>query len=299
MTEGRNQFQDYRRFLDLTSQSPPLSDLEIKDLIHKRNELNLLLSEKLRSLNISSFLQFETIYSIALSDGKNPRKFKIQWNVTPGKIRHAGPEIIKIKNQIKDITQKLIATHSRLILRIAQQYRPNRNCTMEEILHEGVKGCAMALDIFDPDRGIQFQTFASPHIRVRMSRVIKKARYGLIESDTPEGDFDKSLIIFMNPEAGELLACSVDMEENYWHKEVMNLLMPYIELLPDRQREIVKSTFGVGCEGTESQVLIGKKMGIKNPQFVYQLKEEGLRKLRSILPPRIKDKLREEFLAFG
>ncbi len=70
--------------------------------------------------------------------------------------------------------------------------------------------------------------------------------------------------------------------DEYLNKQA---LLKYINLLPQKQIEVIKQYFGIDVEQSKTQVQIAQDMNVSQPR-IYNLKEMGLKRLRSIMNSR-------------
>jgi len=96
----------------------------------------------------------------------------------------------------QSIRDELILLHLPLVEHIARRYR-NRNEPLEDLIQVGTIGLIKATDRFDPERGVEFSTYATPtilgeikrHFRdkgwsVRVPRRLQELRMSLSEATT-------------------------------------------------------------------------------------------------------------------
>jgi RNA polymerase sigma-32 factor len=91
--------------------------------------------------------------------------------LTPDEEVAAGRLAKQGDNRARD---QLLATHLRLVVRIALQYRPSvsHRVSLQDMVQEGNVGLCYAIKKFDPERGIKFSTYAATWIRQYISKYV-------------------------------------------------------------------------------------------------------------------------------
>lgn len=76
-----------------------------------------------------------------------------------------------VKNQDKDAAEKLLASHLRLVVSVAYDFR-NYGVPVSELIASGNMGLMQALQKFDPEKGFRFSTYAMFWIKAEIYETI-------------------------------------------------------------------------------------------------------------------------------
>ena len=76
-----------------------------------------------------------------------------------------------VQNQDKDAAEKLLASHLRLVVSVAYDYR-NYGVPVSELIASGNMGLMQALQKFDPEKGFRFSTYAMFWIKAEIYETI-------------------------------------------------------------------------------------------------------------------------------
>ncbi len=165
----------------------------------------------------------------------------------------------------------LIRSNLRLVVSIAKRHiKPNQN--FFEMVSDGNMSLIRAIEKFDYSRGNKFSTYASWAIMKNFARSIP-AEHTRLDRFRTGND--------------EVFQYSSDTRANHFQEELVNrkqhqLIMGILEQLDDREREIIKSRFGL-TRGAEPQTLeqVGSCFGVTKER-IRQLEARALKKLRKI-----------------
>ena len=76
---------------------------------------------------------------------------------------------IQIRNGNTRAFKRLVSSNLRLVIQIARRFQ-GRGLELEDLIQEGNLGLIRAAELFDPDRGIRFSTYATRWIIQKLSR---------------------------------------------------------------------------------------------------------------------------------
>ncbi len=132
------------------SSSQATDDTE-EDLLEQQSEFNL----KEKSLQITSLaLFYRDVHRHKLLTADEEKFYSRQ-----------------VKQGSKTAREKMINSNQRLVVKIALRYA-NRGIELLELINEGNFGLMKAVDMFDPERGFKFATYAVWWIRSTIEKVI-------------------------------------------------------------------------------------------------------------------------------
>jgi len=178
------------------------------------------------------------------------------------RIQHGDPKAI----------EELITGNLRFVVTVAKKYQ-GRGTPLSDLISEGNLGLIEAAKRFDPSRGIRFITYAVWWIRksilASLDTEIKNQHQSI---DAPIGEDELTL--------GDLITegpSNIDIKtEQQDLKTECNLLLNH---LSSRDREIIKSLFGIECRvlGIDEA---GRKFGLTQ-QRIGQIRDAALQSLRA------------------
>ena len=173
------------------------------------------------------------------------------------------------------LKQRLIAANLRLVVSIAKRH-VGRGGQIFDIISDGNVSLMRAIEKFDFGRGFRFSTYATWVIVKSFAREI------------PEG-----LGHYQRYVTGqdELLAAapdrSVSRAPESDRRRVRQTIAEGMELLSDREREIVTSHFGLSRGGTvQTLEQLGKRFGVTKER-IRQIEKRALDQLREALSPSL------------
>lgn len=186
--------------------------------------------------------------------------------------------------------QMLLESNLRFVFNIAKHYS-GKGVPIDELISDGNIGLLRAIEKFDYERDIRFISYAVWWIRQAMIEAIKRRHtmnYVQLESDCDIGDmiggqnyYEEEIEIHNPSSSCQLSSITNDNEEDKVH-ERKRVLDEMMEVLTDRERDVIESYFGIN-DGHEMTLLeIGKKYNITSER-VRQIKATAVRKLRTQL----------------
>ena len=204
--------------------------------------------------------------------------------------------------------EKLTRANLRFVVSVAKQYQ-NQGLSLPDLINEGNLGLIKAAEKFDETRGFKFISYAVWWIRqsilqalAEQSRIVRLP----LNQVGSLNKINKALSKFeqeneRQPSNEELSEVSVDApfvegEDNSLLDVLPNDDSPMadrglvneslnteieraLSTLTDREREIVKSFFGIGCQEMTLEE-IGERFGLTRER-VRQIKEKAIRRLKS------------------
>lgn len=242
-----------------------------------------------------------------------------------------------VQNQDKEAAEKLLASHLRLVVSVAYDFR-NYGVPVSELIASGNMGLMQALQKFDPEKGFRFSTYAMFWIKAEIYETIlnnwsivkigtsanqkrvffnlarAKRALGIIDNNlsdeqtrqiadylnVPENDVkrmstrisarDVSLNApaHSDSESRDILSNMPDektsiedtIEQMEMHRKGYDLLRRNLELLPERDREILRARRL--SEPVATLESLSQKYGISRER-VRQIEERAFNKLRDAI----------------
>jgi len=213
-----------------------------------------------------------------------------------------------------EAVRQLVAANLRLVVFVAKGYS-DCGVPLLDLIQEGSIGLLAAANKFDPALGYRFSTYATKWIRHGVTRCIQK-HGGLIrvsqrtadklrkiekarqELDDPTVEAIAGLCGMEAAQVEKTLAlmpeiCSLEdvsdpempqatqPQEELVRRELKNTLEGLLEQLTDRQRQVLRLSFGTDDGRCHTQSEIGNMLGISK-QRVRQITGEAVEKLKKL-----------------
>ena len=185
---------------------------------------------------------------------------------------------LKAKNEI-------LESNLRFVFDIARHYT-GRGVPISELISDGNMGLLKAIDKFDESKDVKFISYAVWWIRQAMLESIKKKNainFVEIEPNTDnDASMDKKLIeddeddtSFNNDFSNEN-----DEKEREIKIEQKNIVIKLLNVLDERERDVIESYYGINDKKELTLTDIGKKYNLSSER-VRHIKKKGLMKLRT------------------
>lgn len=164
----------------------------------------------------------------------------------------------------------LLKANTRLVMSIARKFADARN-SFDDLLSSGLTSLVRAVEKFDCDRGYRFSTYATCAVRRDLNRMVMNRRRDSQRFTATPGDVLESVA----EESFEHPGKAVEQ----W-RALSQILTGMMEVLDDRERQIIRARFGFDEQGEKTSFsYLGKRMGISKER-VRQLANRALDKLR-------------------
>lgn len=131
----------------------------------------------------------------------------------------------------------------------------------EEFFEVGLEGLIKAVDTFDIGKSNAFTTYAFVCINNQIKMFLRKAKKYILNSSfetvlatDKDGNNEKL--------EGKLKDSNVNIESDYESKETILIIRELVELLPDRDKEIIKLYYGFYDNRCYTQSEISEKVGL-------------------------------------
>lgn len=183
-------------------------------------------------------------------------------------------------------TNKVVTANLKIVWSIAKRYT-NMGLDFCDLLQEGNLGLFEAVKTFDSTKNTQFSTWAIEYIRkyitialtekgrvVRMNQKQIKAKnpYAHVCMDAPLSDEDGEKTLL------DTFSSDVKTDSHDEVEAVKHQVACLLNGLSQRDREIVMSLFGIGCEETSMHTL-AKRYGLTEER-IRQIRIEAIGKMR-------------------
>ena len=167
----------------------------------------------------------------------------------------------KIHEGERQALDKLVRANLRFVVCVARQYQ-DQGLSLPDLINEGNVGLIKAAEKFDEKRGLKFISYAVWWIRERILNALAAEQRHIahrLQETLPSSD---SLV------ASDGLSFSAETNHA-------------LNLLSERERFIIKCTFGLNGQPEMTLEEIGKSLGLSRER-VRQIREKAIRKLRAM-----------------
>lgn len=182
----------------------------------------------------------------------------------------------------EDAKQMLIEHNLRLVVYIARRFE-NTGVNLEDLISIGTIGLIKAISTYRRDKNIKLATYASRCIENEILMHIRKISNQRAEVSLEEPinmDYDGNELLL-----ADILGTDEDVVTGQLEDAVdLVLLRQALDLLSDREREIVNMRFGLGGQQELTQKEVAVKLGISQSyisrlekRIMIRLKKEMLR----------------------
>jgi RNA polymerase sigma-B factor len=212
---------------------------------------------------------------------------------------HQLPESSPRRRELRD---RLVEMHMPLVEYLARRFS-GRNEPLPDLVQVGAIGLLKSIDRFDPGRGLEFSTYATPTILGEIKRYFRDSgwlvhvprRAQELQATLATGRSELSQELHRAPTVAELAtrtglredenrggnsaaALLSQLDERFEQVERREMLRPAIEALPERERHILLLRFVAGKSQTEIATIVGVSQ-----MQVSRLVTRSLAKLRIAL----------------
>ena len=176
----------------------------------------------------------------------------------------------------KDARNKLIEHNLRLVAHIVKKY-DSKNEDSDDLISIGTIGLIKGVDSFSNKHGTKITTYCARCIENEILMFFRSNnRYSKDVSinETVGYDKDGNEISIMDV----LKTPYVDMLDEIYLKDRIKLLNKYMNVLTNREREIISRRYGLNNTNEETQKTISKKLGISR-SYVSRIEKRALMKI--------------------
>lgn len=185
---------------------------------------------------------------------------------------------LKAKNEI-------LESNLRFVFDIARHYT-GRGVPISELISDGNMGLLKAIDKFDESKDVKFISYAVWWIRQAMLESIKKKNAINFVEIEPNTDNDVSMDKKLIEDDEDDTSFNNDFSNENDEKESeikigqKNIVIKLLNVLDERERDVIESYYGINDKKELTLTDIGKKYNLSSER-VRQIKKKGLMKLRT------------------
>ena len=191
------------------------------------------------------------------------------------------------KMEAKNINQ-LVTENLNYVKSLANRFK-GKGVDFDDLVSEGYMAMTQAAQKYDAGRGTQFIAYAAPFIRKAMEQAIKQqsASYAMSKDDRQHPNKKLSRPLSIDAPLGAnnkytLLDILINKdaqteEENTYFRLVSEDLKAAIETLDEREREVIRKFYGIGCPHIP-MADIAEDMELKRER-VRQIRDKAVRKM--------------------
>ena len=207
----------------------------------------------------------------------------------------------RIRNGDQRALEKLTRANLRFVVSVAKQYQ-NQGLSLPDLINEGNLGLIKAAEKFDETRGFKFISYAVWWIRqsilqalAEQSRIVRLplnqvgslnkinkalSKFEQENERQPSSEELSEMIDVPKDKISDTLRVSGRHVDRGLVNESLNTeIERALSTLSSREREIIKSFFGIGCQEMTLEE-IGERFGLTRER-VRQIKEKAIRRLKS------------------
>lgn len=168
----------------------------------------------------------------------------------------------RLRNGDLSVREELINHNINLVIHVVKTRFYDTQYDMNDLVSEGIIGLMTAVDTFDYDITPKFSTYAVKVIENQILMLLRKP-------DKKNISLEETLYT-KNEENGLTLGDTlrdknVDLEEEHLSKDLSQIIIKLIDEIEDeRERDIVRESFGFGCERVSQRVL-AEKYKVRQP----------------------------------
>ena len=171
---------------------------------------------------------------------------------------------------------KLIEHNLRLVAHIIKKYE-SKLVSNDDLISIGTIGLIKGVDTYSPDKGVKITTYCAKCIENEILMYFRT-------NNKYSRDVSINEVIGYDKDGGEISiidiiqASSPDFLEGLELKENISLINKYLNVLSDREKEVIVRRYGLFNKKSETQRVISKKMGISR-SYVSRIEKKALEKI--------------------
>ena len=172
---------------------------------------------------------------------------------------------------------KLIEHNLRLVVYIAKKFE-NTGVSVDDLTGIGAIGLIKAVNTFDADKQIRLATYASRCVENEILMFLRRTSKikGEVSFEEPlKVDWDGNALLLSDILGTDADIVYRDMDKHDDVKVLLNVL----SRLPEREQEIIKLRYGIGCPSELTQKEVSDKLGISQ-SYISRLEKRIIKKLK-------------------
>ena len=176
----------------------------------------------------------------------------------------------------KDARNKLIEHNLRLVAHIVKKYE-SKNISQDDLISIGTIGLIKGIDSYNKERGVKLTTYAAKCAEneiLMYFRSNKKYNNNVSLNDVIAHDKDGADITLIDV----LEENKESIDETIEKKDNINFLIKYLNVLNNREFEIIKKRYGLYGEKEQTQKEIADNMHISR-SYVSRIEKRALIKM--------------------
>lgn len=184
--------------------------------------------------------------------------------------------IQKMKNGDMEARNKLIEHNLRLVAHIVKKFESN-NHDIDDLIGIGTVGLIKGIDTYSTDKKVKLTTYAAKCSENEILMYFRSNKKNAKNVSIYDGiSYDK--------EGNEITILDVmktkdpDYLEDIYIKDNIRLLKKYLNILNQREREIIEYRYGLGNHEERTQKEIAKIMGISR-SYVSRIEKRAITKI--------------------
>lgn len=184
----------------------------------------------------------------------------------------------KLSEGDESAREELISRNLRLVVYTAQKFE-NTGVSTEDLISIGTIGLIKAVSSYDHEKKIKMATYASRCIENEILMFLRKSTKTKKEISLEEPintDSDGNELTFADVLGTDPDVVSKNME-NQAEKDILKIA---IDLLPEREREIMDLRYGLSCGVEMTQKEVADKLEISQ-SYISRLEKKILEKLKT------------------
>lgn len=155
------------------------------------------------------------------------------------------------KTNEENIKEKILNHNLRLVAKTIHYYfSSNANDLFDDMFSVGIKGLQDSIELFDPNKGRTFSSYAVPAIRRKILRFLQleEKHKNVVSLDMPieseYGELNSTLIEFI-PSDEDIME---EQTDKILSEERIKIINRFLEGLPPLHREVFIKVWGIGCK---------------------------------------------------